>query len=393
MPQRDPKCRRHKRKGRADTAEVELNGRCIHLGIYDTPESWEKYHRILAEWNANGRRLPVEPEDITIVELIGRYWDFAQSYYRKPDGTPTGEADNIRYPLRDLRTHYGKTLAADFTPQALKRVRARMVESRIARSTVNKRVGMIRRMFRWAVAEGLVPPTTYEALRALPDLRRGRSKARETERVRPVEQEHIDAVRDHVSRQVWALIQLQLLTAARSGELLTMRPCDLDQSGKVWLYRPPQHKTEHHDHQRVIFVGPRGQEVLRPFQDGRSSEAPIFSPQEAEQERRKAMHERRVTPLEQGNRPGTNRKRRPETTPGEFYTTASYRRAVQRGCIAAGVPKWHPHQLRHNAATFLRREFGLDVARIILGHRSAAVSDMYAELDAKKALKAIARIG
>ena len=38
---------------------------------------------------------------------------------------------------------------------------------------------------------------------------------RETKRVQPVEQEQIDAVKSFVSRQVWALIQLQLLNGAR----------------------------------------------------------------------------------------------------------------------------------------------------------------------------------
>ena len=53
----------------------------------------------------------------------------------------------------------------------------------------------------------------------------------------------------------------------------------------------------------------------------------------------------------------------------------------------------HPHQLRHNAATFLRKEFGLETARIILGHRSAAITEVYAELDQQKALEAIVRVG
>lgn len=39
---------------------------------------------------------------------------------------------------------------------------------------------------------------------------------------------------------------------------------------------------------------------------------------------------------------------------------------------------WHPHQLRHNAATYLRKEFGLETARIILGQRSAAITEIYA---------------
>ena len=50
--------------------------------------------------------------------------------------------------------------------------------------------------------------------------------------------------------------------------------------------------------------------------------------------------------------------------------------------------------MRHrNAATFLRKEFGLETARIILGHRSAVITEVYAELDQQKALEAIVRVG
>ncbi|HUU22592.1 MAG TPA: tyrosine-type recombinase/integrase [Phycisphaerae bacterium] len=55
--------------------------------------------------------------------------------------------------------------------------------------------------------------------------------------------------------------------------------------------------------------------------------------------------------------------------------------------------RWHPHQLRHNAATELRREFGLEAARIILGHHSAAVTEIYAEKDEREAVSAIASVG
>jgi integrase len=44
-----------------------------------------------------------------------------------------------------------------------------------------------------------------------------------------------------VSRQVWALIQLQLLTGARAGELVGMRPIDLDTSGRIWMFSPQEH--------------------------------------------------------------------------------------------------------------------------------------------------------
>jgi integrase len=55
--------------------------------------------------------------------------------------------------------------------------------------------------------------------------------------------------------------------------------------------------------------------------------------------------------------------------------------------------RWHPHQLRHNAATRLRKEFGLDTARAVLGHASAAVTEVYAEMDGAKAAEAMERVG
>lgn len=49
--------------------------------------------------------------------------------------------------------------------------------------------------------------------------------------------------------------------------------------------------------------------------------------------------------------------------------------------------------LCHNAATFLRKEFGLETARINFGHRTAATTEVYAALDQQKALEAIVRVG
>jgi integrase len=59
----------------------------------------------------------------------------------------------------------------------------------------------------------------------------------------------------------------------------------------------------------------------------------------------------------------------------------------------APIPHWHPHQLRHNAATLIRREAGLDAARAVLGHRSPAVTEVYAELDQAKAVAVAAKLG
>jgi integrase len=81
----------------------------------------------------------------------------------------------------------------------------------------------------------------------------------------------------------------------------------------------------------------------------------------------------------------------------------SYRQAIGYGIDKANraireaggdeIPYWHPNQLRHNAATRLRREFGLDVARAVLGHASPVVTEVYAEIDGAKASEAMERVG
>ena len=68
-----------------------------------------------------------------------------------------------------------------------------------------------------AVENELVPGEVYHAFQAVAGLRKGRCEAREPEPVRPVPMQHVYAIQPFVSRQVWAMIQVQLLTAARPG--------------------------------------------------------------------------------------------------------------------------------------------------------------------------------
>lgn len=203
------------------------------------------------------------------------------------------------------------------------------------------------------------------------------------------------------------MIQLQLYTGARAGEIVIMRGNDLDMGGKIWTYTPARHKTEHHGKARVIYLGPRAQRVVKGFLKA-DLNACLFSPTDAETERRAKLHANRKTPLSYGNRPGTNRRRKPKREPRDHYTTESYRRAITRGCDLADkaakkkcgdqqvdriIPRWHPHQLRHSAATRLRKEFGIEAARVILGHSSPSMTDLYAEIDRTRAVEVMARIG
>jgi integrase len=102
-------------------------------------------------------------------------------------------------------------------------------------------------------------------LSAVRGLRAGRTEARETKPVTPVPDAHIEAIKDHVAPIVWDMVQVQLLTGMRPGEVVLMRPLDIDTTGVVWHYRPLTHKTEHHGKPRVVAIGPKAQRILRPL--------------------------------------------------------------------------------------------------------------------------------
>ena len=403
-----PKYRLHKSTGRG---VVRLNGRDVYLGEHGTPESKERYRQVIAEWLANNRQLAPRREHVesphrpSVAELLLAYLAFAERYYVK-NGRPTGEQNNIRDALRSVSALYGKTLVADFGTKELRAVRQQMVKDNLCRNVINARVNRIRRVFKWGVEHELVPPVVLHALQALAPLRRGRSEARETERVEPVSQSRIDAVLELVPRQIAAMIRLQCLTGMRPGEVVTMRTCDLDRTGRIWAYTPGSHKTEHHGRKRVIYLGPQAQRVVLPFLKPDPA-AYFFSPADVVAELRAELRRNRKTRVQPSQ--VSRRKAFPKRIPGDRYTAGSYAWAIAKACGRAFPPpkdlegdarkrwvhehRWSPNRLRHNAATFLRKEFGIEAARVVLGHSSSAVTEVYAELDLAKAADIMAKVG
>jgi integrase len=416
-----PRYRLHKPSG---SAVVTLpdgvgNRRDIRLGRYGSPESRAEYVRVIAEWEAAGRRLPapaVSAPDLTVAELVARFWPFAEGHYRRPDGATTSELRDFKYSLRPLVHLYGHAPVTAFTPLGLKAVRQLLIEGydhprygpqqALSRGVINQRVGRIVRLFKWAVAEELVPETVHRALTAVRGLEKGRTTARESEPVGPVPDAFVEAVLPHVLPPVAAMVRLQRLTGMRPGEICRMRACDIDTSGAVWLYRPPQHKTEHQGKARVIALGPQAQEVVRPFLV-LDTQAYLFSPARAMEEKWADMRRRRKSKVQPSQR--SRRKRKPKVKPRGRYTVSSYDKALRRGCQRADrvaheqdpsipadqtiIPVWHPHQLRHAHATEVRRRFGLEAAQVALGHSQARVTEVYAQRDQTLAIRVAAEIG
>jgi integrase len=384
-----PKYRKHRATGQA---VVTLSGRDHYLGKHGTAASRSEYDRLIAEWLANGRQqLAGNQADLSVAELLTRYLRHAKSYYRK-DGKQTSEYGGIKASIRPLKELYARTDAAAFGPLGLKAVRGRLVEAGWARGTINQAIGRIKRMFRWAVSEQLVPEGVYAALATVEGLRRGKTKAIESRPVRPVEESEVDATLPHLPDVVADMVRVQRAAGMRPIEVCIMRPCDIDRTGDVWLYVPKSHKTEHHGRHRVVCLGPQAQAVLLRYL-ARDSKAYCFQPRDSEAKRRAIRHQERVTPLSCGDRPGTKRKRNPKRTAGKCYTTESYRRAITRACDKAKVDAWSPNRLRHSAATEVRKRFGLEAAQVYLGHSQAKVTEVYAERDIAKAIEVAREVG
>jgi integrase len=57
------------------------------------------------------------------------------------------------------------------------------------------------------------------------------------------------------------------------------------------------------------------------------------------------------------------------------------------------VAPWTPLQLRHTAATALRARYGLEAARVVLGHARAETTQIYAERDQARAREIMTELG
>jgi len=383
-----PSYRLHKPSGQA---VVTLNGRDHYLGEHGSKVSRIRYDRLIAEWLAHGRRLPSDSASASLLveELILAYWEHcgAQPYHRATlQGT-------IKPALRRLNKLYAELPIGEFGPRQLKTLRESMIDEDLSRGYVNTQIRWMKACVRWGVEEGLVEPSVLAGLDAVRGLRMGRSRARETEPVRPVDDAVVEATLPHLPEVVADMVRVQRLTGMRPGELCGLTTGQIDTSGEVWVATLRKHKTSHHGHERSIPIGPRAQAILgrylRPELDAR-----LFSPEESEAKRRKVLRAANKTPFTPSRRArDRKRQRRPQRRLNDRYTTGAYASAIARAARRAGQPHWTPNQLRHSRATELRKAFGLDGAGAILGHARLETTQIYAERNRELATRIAAQTG
>lgn len=380
-----PKYRLHKATGQG---VVVIQGQSHYLGKYGTKVGRARGDEIIADYLANGRKLPpVASQDvISCQELAVRFLEWAEGYY-VDDGQPTSTFRRCKLALQPFTRYFGKEPVVKFVPESLVFLQKYLVKQGIGRETINKRICIIKQCFNWGVTFGHVEAIVSHALQAVPGLKKGRTPAPEYRDVPPVPDEFIEAILPFLPPIVADMVRIQRLIGGRPQDVYNMRVCDIETSGEIWRYEVDKHKGDYRDHLRVLPIGPRAQAILMPYLIDKEDtpKAFLFSPKDSMalyySEKRK-NRKTKVQPSQKNRKKGSGKR-----APGEHYTKDSYNQAVQKACKKAGVEPWSPNQIRHTAGTVIRERYGLEGVQVHLGHKHAKTSEIYAETNYEKAVQ------
>lgn len=298
----------------------------------------------------------------TVADLLGRFRVHAESYY----STNPAEQRHLALISEAVSQAIDASIPVEtFGPKKLQSVRNLMIaggwklplgsEARPwSRTYINKQISRLVAIFRWGVSEEIVPVSVVSALDCVPTLLAGRSAAREGRgEVTDVKDSVVEATLEYLpSDELRDLVMVQKLTAARGGEILAMRPCDLIFCEDMAEYRPESHKKAYIGKKRVIMIGPQALEIIC---------------------RRMPM--------------GLYERIFPSYSPG------SYANAVRKAADKAGVERFHPHRLRHAGCTKVAAEYGIEAASKVAGHSNTKISEVYAHHGLELARNVMRKIG
>jgi integrase len=232
----------------------------------------------------------------------------------------------------------------------------------LARTYVNKLVGVVQILYRQAAVRGEVSAAKAAEVCMLPPLEY-QEGGRETAARLPALAADVSALLASLREPWLTLCRLQAATGMRPGEALAFRwdsvsrshdqPVNVEAGGNVvtvsavtvgetvvWIYAPGKHKTRRKRKARLIALGVKAQAILAPWLD------------------------------RPGYTFGTKKGKRARNTD-------DYGKEIRRRCRRLGITPWTPHQLRHGFATAAAQTGDPADLQAQLGHSSAAMTAHY----------------
>ena len=317
-----------------------------------------------------------DPAGVSVSELCALWDAHCREYYRGPDGLPTSTATNAVLDVRMFRSLYGNAAVAELTHADMLQLRDALVRSGVSRATVNVRLWRVKYMLAWALDEAIIPATVKAELTQVRGVKRGRTSAPERQPVRPVDDATISATVEHMMPNTADMVRVHRYTGMRPCELCALRWSLIDTTRTPWVYRVPAEVNKNEwrgelGQPRVVCIGPKARAILERHKGG--GDVP-FSPVRAFGEYLEAIREARRTPFYGKKKDGARVPR----VLGERWTTDAYSKTIRAAAVKAKVAPWGSNRLRHTFGTEVRRAFGLEAARAVLGHTDGGcITDVY----------------
>lgn len=312
---------------------VRIAGKTYYLGKYGTHESRVRHQNLVAAAQSNRAALDLM-RPLSVGELAERYLTAMRTEYG-PKSWQAVEGKRIALVVCEK---FAGLDAAAFGPKSLQDVQQSLLKcGRICRTGVNRMVRRTAAIFKWAVAEELLTPTTWHALQAVRPLRRG--KGREIPPRMAVAADAVDAVLAHLEGNggigAARCIRFMRSTGCRPGEAYSATPPDFRLSNDPPVYVPQHHKCESRDMDRVIVLNTAAVDVVRKcLGECPQTHGPLF-----------------------------------RNTAGKAWEVTTMAHMIERACAALGIERWTPYQLRHLAATEAVNRTGSEAAAAaMLGH-------------------------
>lgn len=387
-------------------AVVSIGGRDFYLGKRGTASSAAKYAVLIGLYQSGGLKLPDDFDESVLEErsqllnplipasltathqgdepiLVQHVTAAYRGHVKKRYANEKAESHRLNQICDELDRHFGTRAADTFGPRALQDQRQRWIDSGNSRVYCNRLTNCIVRIYKWAVAQELIEESTWTRLKSVEPLRCGQTEAPETTPVVPVSLEHVRATAKLLSPVIKTMLRVHVATGMRPSELCSMRPCDIDQSGVEWVYRPPKHKNANKGKARAIPIVGDARFALEAYMD-RDPQCYCFSPAES-----MAWYRAKMRAERKGYGSYKKLVEQPAKEPRDHYDSGSYRQSIQRAAKTAKVPSWHPYQIRHMTATMVRAAFDSpDFSQALLGHSNVSMTEHYAKVSENKAIEA-----
>jgi len=333
----------------------------------------------------------VEPAEQppTVREALAKYeasLDDAGRY--RKNGRHTSERAIIAKAVAEFCAMHGDAIVPALDAAALLAWRDKLATRRedtdderaLCRRGINRKVQTIKRALRWLRDRKILGREAWLDMADVAPLRRGElGDERDHRRVkRAVTVEEVERVAAAAGTVVGAMLRLQAATGMRPGEACAMRWSDIDRNGPqvdgvpCWIYRVANAKTSHFGHETSYVLGPAAQRILEPFRA--VGNACVFRPAlhvEELREKRRAARKTAVPPSQQER--DTRRTRRHRAS----FSVDVYGGIVDRACIAAGIDRFTPHEVRHGFATRAARRFGVLATAAAVNHASTQTTQHY----------------